>query len=167
MIEKIQKTIAGNLTLIPLQGVQFLQMIEWGDDADINYIAYNLEAESNLKLTPIERNTDKGFSKQMGYIVEANLYLPYNSDASIVDINGFLLGYLQKRYSVTFLLGTAKAWSEVPHDMPQIYNATDSKKITIANYNIRHLVEFETVEFRLRAIIRIKGFVTNTGIVFA
>lgn len=159
MSEIFFKDIANKLNLLPLRAVQFFSKVEWGDKADVNLIIYNLEAESDFKITPVTRINDRGVSILLGYKFEATLYI---ADNSIFDSLALLFEEMLKdRYNFNLVFGNSKAWSAETYDAPTNINSTGNLQIQLNNSNTTHIAEIEYIELRPRIKITVQSFVKS------
>jgi len=162
MSQLVVKDIAGIVQTMPLVGVQFREETSFGDPADDNIVIYNLEKESSVKLNAVTRKTGKGGMVQLGYMLDATLYLPYNNSTWIDAIPDIILGSTDnKAYTVVFLFGTAEGYTNPAVEAPEVINSTSGLQLHIHTISrgLRYIKEFESIEYRPRAIIKISGFI--------
>jgi hypothetical protein len=166
--ERIYTQFAGKSHLIPFNAVQILQNDAYGDPYR-NFVYYNLEKESSLRLTPVTRPHYKLGAVFVGWNVEASCYIS-NNEKSFQEEQQTIMGYLQGQViEARFLLGNAVADWVFPNSEytpPTRINSTNSLMIKVNSKRLCALFEMETVEYRLRNIIRIKGFAQRSDVTY-
>lgn len=154
--ERIYTQFAVNTKLIPFNALQIKDSSEGK-----NFVFYHLERESQLRLTPVTRPHYKRGAILLGWTVEASCYVSQNSAYFLEELKT-IMGYMQNdEFKAIFHLGSSVAdfvYSNSEYNPPTRINSTGSLTITISSKRLHALLEQETVEFRLRNIIRIKGF---------
>ncbi|MBX3045289.1 MAG: hypothetical protein KIT33_12575 [Candidatus Kapabacteria bacterium] len=158
MTEVIFKEFLGNVKLLPFTGIAFYKREEWGDNADANVVFHQLEGESSWSIKGIMKDTFWGGKKKIGYNVDVNVYLPFNSDYESIKLTMDVV--LKGRFSYSLLLGSAKA-SNIDYVPPAVINSTGACWIDISPADVNHSIEIEQVELRPRTIIRIQHFIKS------
>ena len=165
MIELILKDFADKVALLPIRAVEFYSLVDWGDPYDANIVIHNLEAESSFNIIAVTRNTHLGTIKRLGYKFEATLYIPYNNLAEN-SFDYIFEEVLKGRYTLSIILGTARAWTENGYNPPIAINSTAGMKISISNYALNHTIEIESVEYRPRVVLKLFGFVKRLNDIY-
>lgn len=158
MTDIIFKDFTNNVKRLPFTGIAFYTREEWGDNADANVVFHQLESESSWSIKAIMKDTFWGGKKKIGYNVDVNVYLPFNSDYEGIKLTMDVI--LKGRFSYSLLLGSAKA-SNIDYVPPAVINSDGAGWVLFTPDNINHALEFEQVELRPRLIIRIQHFIKS------
>jgi hypothetical protein len=158
MTDIIFKDFTNNVKRLPFTGIAFYTREEWGDSSDTNVVFHQLESESSWNIKALMKDTFWGGKKKLGYNVDVNVYLPFNTDYESIKLAMDTI--LKKRFSYALLLGSAKA-SSVDYTLPEMINTDGAAWIDFTPTDINHAIEFEQVELRPRLIIRIQHFIKS------
>ena len=160
MVQLVMKDIAGKIETMPLVGVQFREETSFGDPTDDNIIIYNLEKESSVKMNAVGRKTGQGSKIQLGYMLDATLYIPYNTSTWMGQLPDIILGTANnKAYTTVFLFGNASGYTSPTVEAPEVINSTNGLMMHINCRRLRYLKEYESIEYRPRTILKITGFI--------
>ena len=152
------KGCKSSIYLMPINYLEF----EMVNDISKKFIIYELEKESNYKITNYGRNTDFGTIKKIGYKLEGNFYVPHNLYSSN-NLLGNLENFMNKptaasnldanHLHVTLKLGETAI------------NSYNDMTILICNLNgsVGLTYEIEGVEFRPRLIIHLVHICKTNG----
>lgn len=146
----ILNTIANQFKLLPMRAVKIMDFTNSN-----TIIIHNLESESSYNIKPKTKTNRFGDTIVLGYDVEINIYIPYNN----FDSNAILRNIENMKISqMDIELGNAVI-SSPAHTQPRVINYTASGVLSL--FNLVQTIEMESVEFRPRAIMRIKKFLKD------
>lgn len=152
-------SIPNDIKLLPI--TRFYIEKNLGAQGADQYQFFNLEAESNLKITGRYKKDYRGRSRMLGMYIEANIYLPYSY---IHSQKGTLAFSALQRMSfegngirATIMLGKPRTAGDTEFET---YNSNSSGEIYLSNPSIE--IETETVELRTRTLIKL-SHITNAN----
>ena len=164
--------IINNIGLLPIRGVSFCDV----DNSDKLHL-FQLESESSWTITPIQRQTSQGTPITLAHRAELTLYPMLNFfglSSSTQALTVLLDSWKNKEIYTQLLLGNVDSdktdWRYKPADgaggltyplnsslLTKSVNSTGSMVLNFGN--MRFQFEFEYVEFRPRAIIRLYAII--------
>jgi len=125
-------------------------------------ILYNLESESSIVIDPKSRSTHLGNTVTLGYVINATIYIPYNT----YNDNGLLAYFsdLTKKHNfvLSVFFGTNTPIGTTYGPIPPIkfpsINSTAGMTMTIPSGVLGLLASIDTPELRQRLKLTMTGF---------